>query len=900
MKNRVFKKLFLIISLVLFIFGCSTETKLNYLYVYTKYISGYVGDVGSLDMDYSVQGDAASVIKLESSDSSIVKVSGICDYELVGIGSANINVYGDGELYASIPVYVSIDIVVIGKIYDSVGAVGEAVECTGDIKSNITLTSSDESVVKVSGTSYELVGEGSAYINVFYNSQLFQTISVEVYDSYLYSVSDITLFPELITIGKNQKYTIEYSLWPSYAYATDIKWTSSDTSIATVSRDGVITGVSAGTTTITGTSKAYSYIYDSVEVTVSNDEFVPIEKISLSQTSLSLVRGGKEAITATISPTTATNTQLTWSVSDSGVVYVVYSEESNSFTIDAIGVGSTELKVYSLDGSVEATCQIKVSVPASASANQFFWGTWVDMSNGKEYEVEENSFEDKNNFKSYRIIDGSDEKLLKVESFGNFEYQSDSVIIKKPVNGTDEGPIPYFRKGGTDLKYQLRLVGFEDTVSRAAASSSVNGKSGLKAKGTSKRFSSYDSEGESDTEGYVQLRAPVQGDVQNVSIETDSGYTITINDLKIENDGNFMGTVPIVEEDKYNLKVTGVIDQDQKDDGYLYANNSYYMNLAITNISSVRAETSILRVYSEDDFIELTSTDDIENGVTISTLKQNGTKNVGININVGSLNKPYVDTRIKIEITNAITGQKWIDEVPLRIFKKKASFVFKCSSPENNLSASLNGFIIYPDKNCMYFSVPAEQSGVVEVPLFGDSDEYILAFSGAVVTSNLEESTELYYTVAIDSEVEREFTYNKLGVAEKVKIIGFGEQGSIGNEKETTAFPVSNDFEAYLKEGDIDFYKVNILSNKAGISIEDEIVLFEDIEITYDFELNTFTADSGYSSYKWFVDNVEQTGEKTNVFVISADSLSEGVTEVSVLAEDADGVYRYKSISINQ
>ena len=55
----------------------------------------------------------------------------------------------------------------------------------------------------------------------------------------------------------------------TYLASKEVKWSSSDTAVATVTDDGTVTGLKAGTTTITATSKVDTTKKDSVEIKVS-------------------------------------------------------------------------------------------------------------------------------------------------------------------------------------------------------------------------------------------------------------------------------------------------------------------------------------------------------------------------------------------------------------------------------------------------------------------------------------------------------------------------------------------------------------------------------------------------------------------------------------------------------
>ncbi|SFL13025.1 Transglutaminase-like superfamily protein [Paenibacillus sp. 1_12] len=106
-----------------------------------------------------------------------------------------------------------------------------------------------------------------------------------------------------------------------------ITWSSANSSIATVSNKGLVTGKSIGTTTITATTLDGGLIA-SAEVDVSQ----PVTRISLGKTSLNLKIGDPDfTLNPTIAPSNATNKAITWSssntlvatVDDVGVVHIL-------------------------------------------------------------------------------------------------------------------------------------------------------------------------------------------------------------------------------------------------------------------------------------------------------------------------------------------------------------------------------------------------------------------------------------------------------------------------------------------------------------------------------------------------------------------------------------------------
>ena len=128
----------------------------------------------------------------------------------------------------------------------------------------------------------------------------------------------------------------------------------------------------------------------------------------------------------------------------------------------------------------------------------------------------------------------------------------------------------------------------------------------------------------------------------------------------------------------------------------------------------------------------------------------------------------------------------WEDYIPLRVHKKNTTFTIAASSPMNNYSAALNGFIIYPDGNNQFFTVSHNSSKQIQVPMFKQNDSYIFVFSGATTDGTLDKTTELYYTVSFDM-YKKGFTYDSSSDPfEVLNIMNFGEANG-GNETEDTA-----------------------------------------------------------------------------------------------------------------
>lgn len=113
-----------------------------------------------------------------------------------------------------------------------------------------------------------------------------------------------------------------------------LSYVSADTSVATVSLDGKITGVSDGKTEITVSSGELS---DSIIVVVKKDI---IEKLDVSLAALSLDGGEEQKVTAKLTPSDAKDVSLSWKSADTEVATV--DKDGN---IKGVNTGETTVTV---------------------------------------------------------------------------------------------------------------------------------------------------------------------------------------------------------------------------------------------------------------------------------------------------------------------------------------------------------------------------------------------------------------------------------------------------------------------------------------------------------------------------------------------------------------------------
>ena len=166
-------------------------------------------------------------------------------------------------------------------------------------------------------------------------------------------VTGVSLSNSSISLKTGESYTLTATVSPSNATNKNVSWSSSDTSVATVS-GGTVRAVGPGTATITCTSSANSSCRATCSVTVTQ----PVTGVYLSSSSLSMKTGESYTLTATVSPSNASNKNVYWSSSDTSVATV------SGGTVRAIGPGTATITCTSSEnGNYRATCTVTVTSP---------------------------------------------------------------------------------------------------------------------------------------------------------------------------------------------------------------------------------------------------------------------------------------------------------------------------------------------------------------------------------------------------------------------------------------------------------------------------------------------------------------------------------------------------------
>lgn len=180
-------------------------------------------------------------------------------------------------------------------------------------------------------------------------------------DDNIVDVTSITLNKSSLTLHIGDTSTLVATVSPSNATNKKVTWSSSNGSIASVS-NGKITARSAGVVTIT--AKAGNKTA-SARVTVLEDE-IDVTRVTINKSSLTLDVGEAYTLSATVTPSNATNKKVTWSSSNTDIVSVsssgrVTAKKAGTVIITArAGNKSDTIRVTVLETSYCTTETVRI------------------------------------------------------------------------------------------------------------------------------------------------------------------------------------------------------------------------------------------------------------------------------------------------------------------------------------------------------------------------------------------------------------------------------------------------------------------------------------------------------------------------------------------------------------
>jgi len=231
----------------------------------------------------------------------------------------------------------------------------------------ITWSSSDNTIATVSGSGLVTgVGPGGPVTITATSEGQSGTATINVA---LAPVASVTVAPSTASIAITG--TVQLTATPKDANGNPltgraISWSSSDNTIATVNGSGLVTGVAAGSVTITATSEGKS---GTASVTVAG---APVASVTVTPASASVQAGQTQQLTATLKDANGnilTGRTVTWSSNNTSVATVsssglVTAKVAGSATITATSEGKSGTSALTVTPVPVASVTV---APASAS-----------------------------------------------------------------------------------------------------------------------------------------------------------------------------------------------------------------------------------------------------------------------------------------------------------------------------------------------------------------------------------------------------------------------------------------------------------------------------------------------------------------------------------------------------
>lgn len=169
-------------------------------------------------------------------------------------------------------------------------------------------------------------------------------------------VNSVSVSPKSISLKVGSwSYVACAQVCPSDADCKEIRWHSDNPSVASVNASsGYICANAVGTAKIYATATDGSGCSDYLTVTVSNT--ISVTSVTLNRSAQSLEKGQRTSLSATVCPDNATNKNVNWTSSNTGVATV-----SNGI-VTAVSKGSARITATAADGSGKsASCVVTVT-----------------------------------------------------------------------------------------------------------------------------------------------------------------------------------------------------------------------------------------------------------------------------------------------------------------------------------------------------------------------------------------------------------------------------------------------------------------------------------------------------------------------------------------------------------
>ena len=366
-KNNMIPIILIIVVLLglLYFWYISTRVLVTKIYLNKENISLFINETEKLDITIEPDNATDKKVLWESSNSSVATVDENGTVTALNEGVVVITVKTKDEKitdYCMVKVLKKDLSQIAFKEEKTEIILGESKELEVNVdpielKEMFSYISSDESIVKVDekGKIYG-IKNGKATISIKIRDDIVATCEVIV----AIPVETIAMENESLSLEVDEEKQLKYVVIPQEAANQEVIWTSSDENIVKVDNNGKVKGTSTGKVTVTVTMAGKTA---TCEVTV----IIPVKGVKLNKSKVNLEKGKTATLTATISPTDATNKAITWTSSNEKVVKV---DKNGKVT----GIGAGEATITATASGKKALCKIVVVNPSIVNNSKYYSG----------------------------------------------------------------------------------------------------------------------------------------------------------------------------------------------------------------------------------------------------------------------------------------------------------------------------------------------------------------------------------------------------------------------------------------------------------------------------------------------------------------------------------------------
>lgn len=303
----------------------------------------------------------APIYTWTTSNSNIVSVDNKGEIKAISVGEATITVFNPDKTLKSIcnvsvqPIVATsilLDLESLELLIDEEKVLTYKITPDNTTDKQITWSSADVNIATVDNAGkVKAIGVGQTNITAKTNNLISDVCIVKVNPI---KATSISLNQNSLTMEISDKQTLNVYLTPANTTNKKITWSSSNSSIASVSQSGEITGMGEGTAIITAKS-------DDGGLTADCNVNVKLKGIVLTKTTLETLPNQQELIWVYYSTSSKAYTQATWSSSNPAVAIVTGDGfGKNSAVISTLSIGTAIITATSSDGQKIATCSVNV------------------------------------------------------------------------------------------------------------------------------------------------------------------------------------------------------------------------------------------------------------------------------------------------------------------------------------------------------------------------------------------------------------------------------------------------------------------------------------------------------------------------------------------------------------